>query len=234
LNPLSLSLLLAAAGIALTHTLLGPDHYLPFIMLARARKWSRRRTAIITMLCGLGHVASSLLLGGIGIALGLAVSRMESLESGRGSLAAWGLAAFGLAYAAWGIRKGIRRSRGLEAHTHQDHVHVHKGGGHDHQHAQAQHSVDATFWTLFAIFVLGPCEPLIPLFILPASRGDWLLAAATAMVFAVVTVITMVGVTMLGLAGLRPVVLAPLARWDHAMAGSVIALSGLAIVYLGL
>jgi nickel/cobalt exporter len=234
LNPLSLSLLLAAAGIALTHTLLGPDHYLPFIMLARARKWSRRRTAIITMLCGLGHVASSLLLGGIGIGLGLAVSRMESLESGRGSLAAWGLSAFGLAYAAWGVRKGIRRSRGLEAHTHQDHVHVHKGGGHDHQHAQAQHSVDATFWTLFAIFVLGPCEPLIPLFILPASRGDWLLAAATAMVFAVVTVITMVGVTMLGLAGLRPVVLAPLARWDHAMAGSVIALSGLAIVYLGL
>ncbi len=231
MNPLSLSLILAAAGVALTHTLLGPDHYLPFIMLARARQWSRRRTIVITTLCGLGHVASSLLLGGIGIGLGVAVGH---LESGRGSLAAWGLVAFGLAYAAWGVRKGIRRARGLEAHSHKHHVHVHSGGDHSHEHDQAKHSVDATFWTLFAIFVLGPCEPLIPLFILPASRGDWFLAAVTAAVFALVTVVTMVGVTMLGLAGLRPVTLAPLARWDHAMAGSVIALSGLAIVYLGL
>ena len=234
MSTLSLSLLLAAAGVALIHTLLGPDHYLPFIMLARARQWSRRRTIVITTLCGLGHVTSSLLLGGIGIGLGLAVSRIEDLDGGRGSLAAWGLAAFGLAYAVWGVRKGVRRARGLEAHTHGGSVHVHTGGDHAHRHAQTRHSVDATFWTLFAIFVLGPCEPLIPLFILPASRGDWLLAATTAAVFAVVTVVTMVGVTLLGLAGLRPVALAPLARWDHALAGSVIALSGLAIVYLGL
>ena len=234
MNTLSLSLLLAAAGVALIHTLLGPDHYLPFIMLARARHWSRRRTAFITTLCGLGHVASSLLLGGIGIGLGLAVSRIEDLDGGRGSLAAWGLAAFGLAYAVWGVRKGVRRAHGLEAHTHGGNVHLHTGGDHDHRHAQTRHSVDTTFWTLFAIFVLGPCEPLIPLFILPASRGDWLLAVTTAAVFAVVTVVTMVAVTLLGLAGLRPVALAPLARWDHALAGSVIALSGLAIVYLGL
>jgi nickel/cobalt exporter len=233
-NTLSLSLLLAAAGVALIHTLLGPDHYLPFIMLARARHWSRRRTAVITTLCGLGHVASSLLLGGIGIGLGLAVSRIEDLDGGRGSLAAWGLAAFGLAYAVWGVRKGVRRARGLEAHTHGGSVHLHTGGDHDHRHAQTRHNVDATFWTLFAIFVLGPCEPLIPLFILPASRGDWLLAVATAAVFAVVTVATMVAVTLLGLAGLRPLFLSPLARWDHALAGSVIALSGLAIVYMGL
>lgn len=234
MTALSLSLILAAAGVAVTHTLLGPDHYLPFIMLARARGWSRRRTTIITVACGLGHVASSLLLGGIGIGLGLAVSRVEGLESGRGSLAAWALVAFGLAYAAWGVRKGIRRARGLEAHVHGGHVHVHSGGDHQHGHSGEGNGIDATFWTLFAIFVLGPCEPLIPLFILPASRGDWLLAVITALVFAVVTVATMTIITLLALAGFRPRRLTPLAPWDHALAGSVIALSGLAIVYLGL
>lgn len=55
--------------IALTHTLLGPDHYLPFIALARARSWSAARTSIITLLCGAGHVASSVILGLVGLYL---------------------------------------------------------------------------------------------------------------------------------------------------------------------
>ncbi|NIR37211.1 MAG: hypothetical protein GWN73_15615, partial [Actinobacteria bacterium] len=56
------SLLAAAVGVAVTHTALGPDHYLPFVMLARARKWSWARTLTVTGICGLGHVASSVLL----------------------------------------------------------------------------------------------------------------------------------------------------------------------------
>jgi hypothetical protein len=44
----SWSLLLGAAAIALTHTVLGPDHYLPFVALARARRWSVARTATVT------------------------------------------------------------------------------------------------------------------------------------------------------------------------------------------
>ena len=59
-----------AASIALIHTLLGPDHYLPFIVMARARRWSMRKTACVTLLCGAGHVLSSVLLGGVGIAAG--------------------------------------------------------------------------------------------------------------------------------------------------------------------
>lgn len=234
MNALSFSLLFAAAGVALIHTLLGPDHYLPFIMLARARRWSMRRTAFITTICGLGHVGSSLLLGSIGIAMGLAMGQVEQLETSRGSLAAWGLVAFGAAYAAWGIRKGIRRVRGLETHSHGGHVHLHRGGTSDHSHDEVTRGDNITFWTLFAIFILGPCEPLIPLFILPASRGDWALAAATAGLFGIVTVATMTGVTLLGLKGLQPKIFAPWARWDHALAGSVIASSGMTILFLGL
>ena len=226
------NLLLAAASVAFVHTILGPDHYLPFVMLGQARRWSRLRTVAVTALCGAGHVASSLLLGGIGIALGLTVGSLEQLEAGRGDWAAWSLIAFGGAYALWGVRRAVRHRRGIEAHAHDHDVHVHAGATHRHHHGHVARS--GSFWAMFAIFVLGPCEPMIPLFIVPASRGRWGLAALCAAVFTVVTIATMVGAALAGLAGIRRVSFAPLERWSHALAGGVIAASGLAIVTLGL
>ena len=229
----SLSVLAAAAGIAFLHTVLGPDHYLPFILLARARSWSMTRTLVLTAVCGLGHVASSILLGGIGVAFGVAVARIEGVEGGRGNLAAWALVAFGLAYALWGLRQALRRKGGIETHEHHGDVHLHSHGAAAHDHAHGMGS-NLTFWALFLIFVLGPCEPLIPLFVLPASRGDWGLAVATAVVFTLVTLVTMVSLTAAALAGSRQLRLGPLERWSHALAGTVVAASGLAILFLGL
>ncbi len=229
----SLSVLAAAAGIAFLHTLLGPDHYLPFIVLARARSWSMTRTLVVTAACGLGHVASSILLGGVGVAFGVAVASIEGVEGGRGDLAAWALVAFGLAYAVWGLRQALRRKGGIETHQHHGDVHLHTHGDTSHDHAHGMGS-NLTFWTLFLIFVLGPCEPLIPLFVLPASRGDWALAAATAAVFSLVTLVTMLSLTAAALAGSRQLRLGPLERWSHALAGTVVAASGLAILFLGL
>jgi nickel/cobalt exporter len=236
MDAFSWSLLLAAAGIGLTHTLLGPDHYLPFIMLARARNWSLRRTAAITAVCGVGHVLSSVVLGGLGVAAGVALARVQAMEQFRGSLAAWGLVAFGLAYAIWGIRKALRRSSGLEPHSHAGHVHVHRHGAapHAHEDPVAAGAPSTTFWALFAIFVLGPCEPLIPLFVLPASRHRWDLAALTAVVFGVITITAMTTVTVFAHAGLSRFDPARLTRWSHALAGGIIAASGLAVLFLGL
>ena len=78
-----------AATIGLLYTLFGPDHYLPFIMMAKAGKWSLKKTSLVTFLCGLGHVMSSVVLGGIGIIFGLALSGLEGFEGVRGDLAAW-------------------------------------------------------------------------------------------------------------------------------------------------
>lgn len=231
---LSTTLVTAAIAIGLTHTLLGPDHYLPFVMLARARSWSWPRTLGVTAVCGLAHVLGSIVLGGLGLALGAAVSNVEALEGIRGDWAAWMLIAFGSAYALWGLRRGLREKKGLEPHTHGGCVHVHTHGGKPHRHEDKLPGSRATFWALLLAFVLGPCEPLIPLFVLPASRGRWGEAVMTAVAFGVTTVVTMVGATALALAGLKQVRLAPLERWAHALAGVVVAGSGLAIVALGL
>jgi nickel/cobalt exporter len=96
-------LLVSAATLGVIHTLLGPDHYLPFIVLSRARKWTRTRTLWITLISGVGHVTGSVILGLIGIAMGISLGRLEAIESSRGSIVAWMLIAFGILYTAYGI-----------------------------------------------------------------------------------------------------------------------------------
>jgi nickel/cobalt transporter (NicO) family protein len=239
----SWNLILATVGVAITHTLFGPDHYLPFIMLSRARHWSRSRTVLVTALCGLGHILSSLFLGVIGLAAGSALAHIEKLEGMRGDWAAWGLLGFGIAYLAWGVRRAIRTRSGIAAHSHGIGVHIHTHGDHVHAHPinRASGAGDAdsgrsvlTFWSLFIIFVLGPCEPLIPLFVLPASRGRWDLAILTGIIFGVLTIALMVVLTIMALTGLKHLNFGRMERWSHAMAGAVIALSGAAVLFLGL
>ena len=104
-----------AASIAFVHTVVGPDHYLPFIVMARARKWSIFKTTWVTLLSGFGHVISSILLGAIGIGVGVGLNRLEFLESVRGDLAAWLFVLFGLGYMLW----GIWRITGKRKHKHQ-------------------------------------------------------------------------------------------------------------------
>lgn len=98
-----------AALIALTHTVIGVDHYLPFVALGRARRWSYRRLAAVVIVCGVGHVASSVVLGFVGIGLGIAVGELEAVESTRGELAAYFIIAFGLIYMLWGLTIGLSK-----------------------------------------------------------------------------------------------------------------------------
>ncbi len=108
-------LLLTAISVAFIHTLSGPDHYLPFIMISKARKWSLAKTSWFTVLCGLGHVGSSIMLGFIGIAFSFTLVKLELFESVRGSLTAWLFTAFGLVYLVWAIYRVLK---GQEAYAH--------------------------------------------------------------------------------------------------------------------
>ena len=48
-NDLTL-LAITAASMGFFHTLFGSDHYLPFIMMARTRRWSLPKTGWITII----------------------------------------------------------------------------------------------------------------------------------------------------------------------------------------
>jgi nickel/cobalt exporter len=49
-----------AVALGFIHTLLGPDHYIPFGVMAKARQWALKKTLVIAFFSGLGHVLSSL------------------------------------------------------------------------------------------------------------------------------------------------------------------------------
>jgi nickel/cobalt exporter len=230
-------LTVTAASIGFFHTLFGPDHYLPFIVIAKAKKWSLIKTTFITTLCGIGHIGSSVLLGIVGIALGIAVTKLEALESFRGNLAAWGLIAFGLMYFAWGLRRALRNRPHKHPHFHQDgdnHVHEHiHTEEHVHVHS-SEGAINITPWILFTIFVFGPCEPLIPILMYPAAKSSLFGLILVTSVFGGVTIMTMLGIVLISSLGINILPMERLERYNHALAGATIFLCGIAIQFLGL
>ena len=232
------ALIITAASIAFFHTLFGPDHYVPFIMMSWSRKWSTTKTAMITILCGIGHVGSSVILGLAGVAMGLAVRKLEIVESVRGDFAAWLLTAFGLAYLVWGLRQAYRNKPHVHSHLHTDtceHTHVHDHHEeHLHVHDGRKNLPSIAPWTLFVIFVFGPCEPLIPILMYPAAQSSLFGLVVVTGVFSVITIGTMLVTVLLSRAGVDFLPLTQIQRFTHALAGGAIFLCGLAIVFIGL
>ena len=215
-------LIITAASIGFFHTLLGPDHYVPFIVMAKARKWSLIKTSWITALSGLGHVGSSVLLGFVGIAFGIGISKLQPFESVRGSLAAWLFIAFGLVYFIWGVQKAIKNKPHKHKHFHED------GSSHSHEHCHSENHVhvhtenkknNITPWVLFTIFFLGPCEPLIPILMYPAAKESSFGLIAVIVMFSIVTIATMLAVVLITSFGVNLLPLKRLERYTHAFAG---------------
>ncbi|MBF0274930.1 MAG: sulfite exporter TauE/SafE family protein [Nitrospinae bacterium] len=236
MNESILFLTFTAASIGFIHTLLGPDHYLPFIAMAKARSWNLPKTLWITFLCGIGHIGSSIIIGLVGVALGLGITGVTDFESVRGEIAAWGLIVFGLLYALWGLKSAIKNKPHTHHHTHHDgttheHTHTHHE---EHLHPHEASKKEITTWALFVIFFLGPCEPLIPLLIYPAAQetvyGVFLVIA----VFSVATLVAMMGMVFLSLRSISFINIKPVERFSHVIAGCVIVTSGLMIQFAGL
>jgi nickel/cobalt exporter len=238
-DPSLSALTTTAAFIAFLHTVIGPDHYLPFIAMARIGRWSPIRTTAITIACGIAHVMSSVVLGVLGIALGWAVGSVTWVESTRGDVAAWLLLGFGLAYMVWGIRQAVRNRPHAHWHAHTDgtaHQHSHR---HVREHAQVHTEEFApdvadpkrrmTPWVLFTIFVFGPCEPLIPLLMYPAAARSWWGVGLVTLVFGACTLLTMLVTVVAGSYGLSWVSLGRFERYSHALAGFALFACGVAI-----
>lgn len=230
-------LIYTAIIIAFVHTVTGPDHYIPFIVMGKARNWSYSKTLWLTFICGIGHVGSSIVLGIIGIILGIGLHQLKIFESSRGNIAAWAFLVFGILYFVYGMIKAYRNKPHTHIHYHEDgseHLHEHKHfDEHTHVH-QTENKVNLTPWILFVVFILGPCEPLIPLLMYPAAQTSYMGLTFVAVSFSIVTIGTMVSVVYLGLRGIQFIPMKFAVKYVHAIAGGTIAVCGLAILFLGL
>jgi ABC-type nickel/cobalt efflux system permease component RcnA len=224
-----------AFSIGTVHTLLGPDHYVPFVAMSRAGGWSWRKTLVITLISGLGHVGSSVVLGALGLMMGLAIQRVEGLESARGDIAAWMLIGFGLMYLVWGVMHAARGRSHSHLHVHDDgtvHVHPHDhASDHLHAHERADGRQNLTPWILFTIFLFGPCEPLIPLLLYPAAEASWWGVVIVTLLFTVATLGTMTLMVGLLAGGFQLVRLDTFERYAHALAGAMVMLCGAAVKF---
>lgn len=197
------ALVISTISIAIVHSF-APDHWLPFVMIGKAQRWTKTKHAWITAVAGVAHVGSSVILGCVGILLGMATIHLKGIEAARGQIGVLLLIGFGLAYAVWGLKRA------------QNH--------HHHSFELSEKKV-VTLWTLFAVFVLGPCEPLIPLMFLATSFGLSGIVTVT-VVFSFMTLVMMVGQVLLGMSGIQLIKHEFAERYSHAMAGAVIALTG--------
>ena len=226
-----LVLMLTAAQIGVLHTLIGPDHYLPFVALAKCRNWSYIKTLFITFVCGLAHTLSSVIIGAIGIFIGASAGVLEEIEGSRADIVKWLLLGFALAYVIYGLKRALGKDY---LHSHADGtVHSHRGlFGHSHSHKLSN---DANFWLMFLIFAFGPCEALIPMVMEPASRADWGGVIAIFIVFSAATIFTMLAMVSLLTFGLGkfnfPVEF--FKRWGSALTGLVILVCSI-LMFVGL
>lgn len=225
------TLLLSTVAISFIHTASGPDHYLPFIVFSRSRKWNLGTTALWTVLCGFGHVMSSVLIGFIGVFLGWQLSKIEGFQDIRGGLASWSLLVLGAFYLVWGLYR---------AYTNRPHKHFDSYDGdevyaYSHRHGEAvlpQNKLKVTPWILLAIFVMGPSEPIVPLLFYSGVTHSMSEIFMLISVFTMTTVGTMLFIVILGYYGYSAIKSDVIERYSSAIGGAVLTIAGIGMVFL--
>ncbi|HKW23688.1 MAG TPA: hypothetical protein VJO13_20070, partial [Ktedonobacterales bacterium] len=193
-----------AASVALLHSIL-PDHWVPLAVVARTQRWGLLRVARISTLASVGHVLTSVALGGVIAVVGLQFQRAIDVQQGH--IVGGVLVLTGVGFLLWG----------LTGHGH-GHGHDH-GHNHGHPHEQSDDYEDGPTAEmasaeqplarrLAAIAVPFGVAASPDLTILPVALAAGAVGGVTVVgvlvVFAAVTMATFVGLTVLAtIAGYR-------------------------------
>jgi nickel/cobalt transporter (NicO) family protein len=224
-------LALSSCATAIIHALI-PDHWLPFALMARAQRWSDRRTFILVALTGAIHVTVSIALGFLLAAAGrsgarrLAAALGTSLPTFAGAL----MVLFGVGYGLWAHRREARAHLHGQARGEPD---VLSEPLHAHGHLLSRLTRGTlTGGALVAVIGISPCVLLQPILFAAASEGTGA-AAAVALAFAIGTIGTMILVTLVATRGLRLLRLSFFTRFGDLLSGLVIAAIGLVMLLRG-
>jgi len=223
------ALLAAAAGVGFGHAIL-PDHWVPLAVLGRARRYPLSRIARLSGLAGVAHVLVSLVLGAVIIAIGLQFR--SAIQSAQDTIIGCVLIATGLGFAVLELT-----GRG---HSH-DHEHGH-GHGHEHEHDHehddhGEHEPRRRgLQGLAAVMVpfgaaASPDLTILPVF-LAATTAGVATAVGSLVVFAAVTIGTIVGLTLTAARGGYQIRGQWLERWGNVFTAVVLVVIG-ALVLTG-
>ena len=204
-----------AAAVGALHSV-APDHWVPFIAVGRARRWSAARTAQVTLLCGFAHVSVSVILGLVALRLGQGM--LEAFGTRLESVAGILLIGFGLAYGLWGLRRALAGRLHGHTHSHFDHVHD---------------PSRATVAGLVLLFSVDPCVRLIPIILAAAPLG-WARLMALIVIYDIATLGAMVAIVLVARSGaFRGLQGGWVDRYGDALAGGLIVVTGVTVAALG-
>jgi nickel/cobalt transporter (NicO) family protein len=201
------ALLAAAAGVGFGHAIL-PDHWVPLAVLGRTRRYPLARVARLSGLAGVAHVLVSIALGAVIIAVGLQFR--SAIQSAQETVIGCILIATGLGFVILeltGHGHGHTHGDGHSHDHHHDHSHVHdKGGATTHSHRDHVHGheqsrpVAGRVQSLAAVMVpfgaaASPDLTILPVFLAATTAGA-AAAVGSLVIFAAVTIGTIVGLTL--------------------------------------
>jgi nickel/cobalt exporter len=203
-----------------------PTHWLPFVLVSRARGWSRGKTLAVSALAGLGHVALTSLLGLVIAWFGFQLDeRSENLFP---KIAGAVLLLIGAFYF-WRQWSG----RGVLHHHPPGNRHEagsHCGHGHTHSHwdeelkesklGSKQAGDRAAIGGLFMMLTLSPCEGFLPVYLSGVQFG-WHGFIVLSLILALGTLAGMLVFTWLTLVGLERVQVQKFERYEAALLGGI-------------
>jgi nickel/cobalt exporter len=237
-SPLLATIALTGFTVAFFHAAI-PTHWLPFVLVARARRWSTRRALSVAALASLGHVVLTSLLGLLIAWFGF---RLES------SFAQWFSWIAGGALLCIAAYYFIRQARGLGVCHHRVTGGSHQPNrdcGHEHVHEPSHWEAElegsnlvsersgdgAAVGGLFLLLTLSPCEAFLPIYLSGVQfgwLGFWILSG----ILAAATFLAMLLFIWLSLVGLDRLGVRSFERYEAALLGSVFTVLAVIIVLL--
>ena len=216
------ALLAAAAGVGFGHAIL-PDHWVPLAVLGRTRRYPLSRIARLSGLAGVAHVLVSLVLGAVIIAIGLRFR--STIQNAQDTIIGCLLIATGLGFAVLELTG--------HGHDH-DHDHSHDHD-HDHDHAHVEPPRRGVRGLAAVMVPFGaaasPDLTILPVF-LAATTAGLATAVGSLVVFAAVTIGTIVGLTLTAARGGYEIRGQWLERWGNVFTALVLITIG-ALVLTG-
>lgn len=189
-----------------------PDHWLTLCVLARNKQWAPMKLFGISFVTAIGHVALSVIMGLVVVAVGLLFSRLISyyLDTGIGIIMVGAGLVVGLVPF---VRKGESHH---EVNEEKNTINLTKGIGY------------------FAILgaALSPDPSIIPIYLSAISAGFYF-ALELSLVFAVASILTLLLLVQLGTIGLVKTLAKIPEKYNDSMVGFVIAAIGIYILVSG-
>lgn len=229
---------IAATGftVAFFHAAI-PTHWLPFVLAARARNWTRGKTLLVTLFAGLGHVGLTSLLGLVIAWFGFQLD--EKLGRAFPWMAGGALVLIGIYYI-WRQICG----QGICHHAVPGgHHHASEECGTETEHSHWEHELKdsdvvsdrrgdwAAISALFLMLTLSPCEGFLPVYLSGVKFG-WHGFVVLSAILAVGALAGMTLFTWLALVGIERVKVRYFERWEAGLLGGLFCVLGAIIIAL--